>query len=263
MLSKKFRDEYFVYPLPQIQENCEGCISRELLSRADVYLHQDIRRGNSVNENLSDEVVGQFLGKKTLDITIPNLVGMGNWMFPSLKELDRIIKTKDEVIYILYRDEILDDAVRNLRGTMSEVAGYWRCFQYDKKVLDALWNMNRTKLLTREKNWDIKVSDFIYNNYQSVPCFVDANHPSKYVMKEIGRQTARILNLNDICDEKYESRMGIPIPMLPSVKNYFGLNFTEPVEKKEDYFGEGIKDRNREVEDYIQAYLWWYHDMVI
>ena len=82
-------------------------------------------------------------------------------------------------------------------------------------------------------------------------------------MKEIGRQTARILNLNDICDEKYESRMGIPIPMLPSVKNYFGLNFTEPVEKKEDYFGEGIKDRNREVEDYIQAYLWWYHDMVI
>lgn len=262
-LSKKFREEYFVYPLPQIQENYEGSITYALLSIADIYMHQDIRRGNSVSDNLSDEVIEQSLDKGTLNITIPNLVGMGNWMFPELKELDRVIKTKDEVVYVLYRDEILDNAVCNISGTVSEFAKYWSDFRYDDIVLDELWNMNKARLKTREKNWDIKVMDFIYANYKSVPCFVDANHPSKYLMKEIGRQTARILNLTDICDEKYESNMGIPIPILPSVKAHFGLNFSVPRERKEDFFGQEVVDRNKELEDYVRAYLWWYHDMDI
>lgn len=262
-LSKKFRDEYFVYPLPQIQENLNKSISRALLSNTDVYMHQDIRRCNSVSEDLSDEVIEQCLDKGTLNITIPNLVGMGNWMFPSLRELDKIIETKDGVVYILYRDEILDDAIRNAGGTLSEFAKYWSSFRYDDAMLDKLWNMNKAKLKEREKNWDIKITDFIYSNYKYVPCFVDANHPSKYLMKEIGCQAAKILNLNDICDERYESKMGIPIPILPSVKEYFGLNFMVPTEKKEDYFGRKVDDSSREIEDYVRAYLWWYHNMVI
>lgn len=262
-LSKKFRKEYFVYPLPQIQENYEGRISQELLLNTDIYMHQDIRRGNSVSDNLSDEAIEKCLSKGTLNITIPNLVGMGNWMFPSLKDLDRIIKTQKEVVYILYRDEILDEAERNMNGTVSEFVEYWSHFNYDDTTLDELWNMNKAKLKGREKSWDIKVSDFIYNNYKSIPCFADANHPSKYVMKEIGRQVAQILELTDICDEGYESNMGLPIPILPSVRDHFGLNFTVSRERKRDYFGKEVEDSDKEIEDYIHAYLWWYHDRVI
>ncbi|MCI8899540.1 MAG: hypothetical protein HFH76_02755 [Lachnospiraceae bacterium] len=263
MLSERFRAEYFVYPVPQIHENGERSISEVLLSNANVYIHQDIRKNNSVSENLSDEIIEQSLNKETLNITIPNLVGMGNWMFPALKELDRTIKTKEEIIYILYRDEILDDAACRRNGTVSEYARYWRCFRYDGRVLDELWNMNKAKLIAREKNWDIKISEFIYENYKSVPCFVDANHPSKYLMKEIGRQTAAIMNITDICDEHYESNMGIPIPILPSVKEYFGLNFTVPAERKEDYFGKCCEDTALDIEAYVQAYIWWYHDRII
>ncbi len=262
-LSKKFGEEYFVYPLPQIQENYEGSISQELLLNADVYMHQDIRRGNSVSDNLSDEAIEKCLDKRTLNITIPNLVGMGNWMFPALKDLDRIIKTKKEVVYILYRDEILDEAERNTSGTVSEIVKYWSHFSYGEATLDELWNMNKAKLEGREKSWDIKVSDFIYNNYQSIPCFVDANHPSKYLMKEIGRQIAQILELTDICDERYESNMGLPIPILPSVIDHFGLNFTVSRERKSDYFGKKVEGSDKEIEDYIRAYLWWYHNKII
>ena len=226
-------------------------------------MHQDIRRGNSVSEDLSDEAIEKYLGKRTLNITIPNLVGMGNWMFPALKDLDKIIKTQKEIVYILYRDEILDEAERNTNGTVPEVVKYWSHFSYDEEALDELWNMNRAKLKDREKNWDIKVSDFIYDNHKSIPCFVDANHPSKYVMKEIGRQIAQILELTDICDERYESNMGLPIPILPSVKDYFGLNFTVSRERKGDYFGKEVEDNDKEIEDYIRAYFWWYHDRVI
>lgn len=263
MQSKRFREEYFVYPLPQIQENSGRSISHTLLRNTDVYIHQDIRRGNAVSDNLSDEIIEQYLGRNTQNISIPNLVGMGNWMFPSLKELDKIIKTQDEVVYVLYRDEILDDAANNISGSIFEFAEYWNHFRYDDKLLDELWDMNKTKLQLREKNWDIKIADFIYKNYKSIPCFVDANHPSKYVMKEIGRQTAQILKLNDICDEKYESNMGIPIPILPSIKAHFGLDFTVPVERKQDYFGRVVEDKESYLEDYIQAYLWWYHDRII
>lgn len=262
-LSKKFREEYFVYPLPQIQENYEGSIPETLLINADVYMHQDIRKGNSVSDNLSDEAVEKHLGNGTLNITVPNLVGMGNWMFPALKDLDRVIKTQKEIVYILYRDEILDEAERNTSGRISELVKYWSSFSYDDAILDALWNMNKAKLMGREKSWDIKVSDFIYGNYKSIPCFVDANHPSKYLMKEIGRQIAQILELTDICDERYESGMGLPVPILPSVKEYFGLNFTAPRERMGDYFGKEVEDSSKEIEDYIQAYFWWYHDKII
>lgn len=262
-LSKTFKKEYFVYPLPQIQENYEGHISQALLLNADVYMHQDIRRGNSVSDSLSDETIEKYLGKNTLNITIPNLVGMGNWMFPALKDLDRVIKTEKEIVYILYRDEILDEAVCNGSGTLAEIVKYWSYFRYDGRILDELWNMNKAKLKGREESWDIKVSDFIYNNYKFIPCFVDANHPSKYLMKEIGRQIAQILELTDICDECYESDMGLPIPILPSVRDHFGLNFTVPRERKRDYFGKEVDGTNREIEDYIRAYLWWYHDTII
>lgn len=262
-LSKKFKEEYFVYPVAQIQENNDGNISQALLLNASVFMHQDIRKGNSVSDNLSDEVIEKSLSKSTLNITIPNLVGMGNWMFPSLKDLDKIIKTEKEIVYILYRDEILDDAECDTSGTMSEILTYWSHFCYDDATLDELWNMNLAKLKGREKNWDIKVSDFIYDNYKSIPCFVDANHPSKYLMKEIGRQIAQILELTDICDEGYESNMGLPIPILPSVKEHFGLNFIVSRERKEDYFGKEVTDADKEVEDYIRAYMWWYHDRVV
>lgn len=262
-LSKKFRKEYFVYPLPQIQENYEGRISLALLLHTDVYMHQDIRIGNSVSDNLSDEAIEKCLSKSTLNITIPNLVGMGNWMFPALKDLDRVIQTEEEVVYILYRDEILDEAENSIRETVSDIADFWRNYSYADAVLDELWNVNKARLKEREKNWDIKISDFIYENYKSIPCFVDANHPSKYVMKEIGRQTAKILGLTDICDERYESSMGLPIPILPSVRDYFGLNFIVPEERKRDYFGKEVEDREKEIEDYVEAYLWWYHDRVI
>ena len=147
MLSERFRAEYFVYPVPQIHENGERSISEVLLSNANVYIHQDIRKNNSVSENLSDEIIEQSLNKETLNITIPNLVGMGNWMFPALKDLDRTIKTKEEIIYILYRDEILDDAACRRNGTVSEYARYWRCFRYDGRVLDELWNIDRKSVV--------------------------------------------------------------------------------------------------------------------
>ena len=43
-LSQKFQEEYFVYPMPQIQENCDEGISERLLSHTDVYIHQDITK---------------------------------------------------------------------------------------------------------------------------------------------------------------------------------------------------------------------------
>ena len=105
--------------------------------------------------------------------------------------------------------------------------------------------------------------NFVYSNYKTIPCFTDANHPSKYVMKELGRQAADILELTDICDERYEYSMGLPTPILPSVKEHFGLNFTVSRERKEDYFGKETGDIDKEIEDYIRAYLWWYYDRII
>lgn len=108
----------------------------------------------------------------------------------------------------------------------------------------------------REKNWDIKIVDYIQEKYKSIPCFADASHPSKYVMKEVGRQVAALMGISDINENIYDCEIGIPVPIIQTVYKVFNFDFVE----KKQWFGKKV---DLEVEDYITAYLWWYHDIAI
>lgn len=257
-LSTKFREGYFVYPVPEIQDNIEGQLSKRLLLFTNVYIHQDIKLNNKISRDLSDEVIEKKLGLETTNITIPNLVGMGNWMYPQLGELDKYIRTKEKVEYIFYRDEILDEAEKKYKSQIDKYVRFWNNYSYDKDYLDEIWKQNEKKLKKREENWDIKIYNYIYSNFRRIPCFVDANHPSKYVMREIGRQVAKKLMLDDIDDEIFESDMGLPVPILPSIKRYFQLDFCVPNERRKYYLGKSVM--GDELEEYIRAYIWWHFE---
>lgn len=117
------------------------------------------------------------------------------------------------------------------------------------------------KLSRRDKNWDIKIADYIKENYKRIPLFIDPDHPLKYLMQEIGRRTARILNINDIDENlNYEPCLGISVPIIPCVMDFYGLNFIVPCEKMHCLLklnsGYGLKE-------YIRIYLWWYHEKIL
>lgn len=258
--SKKFCDGYAVYPLPPVHINEKKEIPAVLLHNADVYLHQDIRKDNQIGYKLSDEYVLPRLKGECKCITIPNFDGMAGWMFPSLGGLDKVICTACGSEYVLYRDKVLDEAVDKKFNTLEEYRAFWLEYKYTDEELEEKWEKGADKLREREKNWDIKIVEYIMENYKVIPCFVDAHHPSKYVMREVGKQITALLELDDINDSEYESEMGIPVPVMPVVQKYFGLNFKVPREKKKKYFDKKVTE---EVNDYIRAYLWWYHDLIM
>lgn len=258
--SGKFCDRYAVYPLLPVHINEKKEIPAEVLQNADVYLHQDIRADNKIGYKLSDEYVLPCLKPECICITIPNFVGMAKWMFPSLGGLDKVIHTAGGVEYVLYRDSVLDEAVAKKFTALEEYREFWTNYRYTDEELEEKWEKGVSKLREREKKWDIKIADYIGRNYKTIPCFTDANHPSKYVMRKVGEQVAALLGLDDINDSGFEPQMGIPVPILPVVQKYFGFAFTVPREKKKEYFDKRVEE---DTDDYIRAYLWWYHERIL
>lgn len=256
--SARFCNEYMVYPIPQVQFNTEGEISADLLRNTDIYIHQDIRAENPMGYKLSDEYVRKHLPQNVLDICIPNFVRMAQWMYPNLGNLDRTMPSMKGPINILFRDNVLDEAVAEC-NSYCEVKDFWINYRYEDNKMENDFVACMDKLRMREKNWNIKVSDYIMENYRRIPCFTDASHPSKYVMKEVGRQVADIIGLDDICDKEYESKLGLMAPVLNCISEHFGLKFEVSCEIREEYLG---KRTVSEPDDYIRAYCWWYHGKI-
>ncbi len=258
--SNTFCNRYELYPLPPIHLNERKEIPQELLSRIDVYLHQDIQADNRIGYKLSDEYVLPRLKPGCRHIAIPNFVGMAGWMFPTLGGLDKVINAANGPLYVLYRDKALDVAVEAHCASLAEFRKFWCEYTLEEDELNEKWEQGFEKLKRRERNWDIKIVKYIMDNCRKIPCFVDASHPSKYVMREVGKQVASILGIHDIDDSAYESKLGKPTPILPAVRKHFNLDFKAPCEKQEELLGKRVTGG---LDDYIIAYIWWYHGLSI
>lgn len=255
--SDRFSAEYAVYPLPAVHLNSQKEISLELLHNVDIYIHQDIRQENSIGYKLSDEYILPKLKEGCRSITIPNLVCMAHWMYPGLSILGRTMKAMDSSGYVFYKEEPLDKAVEMQCYTLEEYRDFWMNYVYTEEELTKKWKNDMDRLWKREANWDVKIAQFILDNHKKIPCFVDLSHPSKYVMREIGRQVAEMLSLDDIDDSEYESNLGVPV--IPAVRKHFNFEFDVPCERRK-YFGKKVVD---DIDDYIRAYLWWMHEICI
>lgn len=258
--SNKFCKEYLIYPLPWIYLNTKKEIDECLIEHCDVYIHQDIRVENSMGYKLSDEYIVPKLKTECLNITIPNFVGMAKWLFPQQGEQYHKDTANGIGLYLSYKNYVLEEAY--LSGNCSTVDEYVKYYQekeYNEKNLQVNWEEDIKKLVLREKKWTIKVSDYIMENYQTIPCFVDKDHPSKELMCIINKQIAKLLNINDIeNDSKYELSLGWPIPLLPCVKRYFQIKYIEENEKPRCVYTGEVLDT---LEKYIKHYFWLFHNL--
>ena len=258
--SKTFSKKYFIYPMDEIHLNENKKIPENLLEHLDIYIHQDIKANNSIGYKLSDEYTLSNLKKSAKDICIPNIVGMGRWLYPNIKNLDKVIQgSNGEITYVLFRDEVLDEATRTCRN-LAEYRDFWNNYTYDNDVLSDYYQKIMDKIISREKTWDMKISDYIISNYKTIPMLVDVGHPSKYLMKMICDEVANIIGINDVSYLDLNIPLGIPTPILPYVKKYFKLNYQYQTEKCTFRFGKEVVD---EIDDYIRFYIWWYHNIIL
>lgn len=259
----QFVKEYCIHPIPQTHMNQEKKISSVLLNRADVYIHQDIRPDNSIGYQLSDEYVTKFLKDDCLDITIPNFVGMGKWLYPLQGGLDKRFYTNSGTFDVFYKDQVMEEAYDNHEiVSLEQYVSFYLNYKVEDEKLVYEREKDWLKLKKREEKWDIKVSNFIEKNFRTIPCFVDQDHPSKYLMYEVGRQVAEILGVEDNNRiECWESHLGLPTPVLKSVIDYYGIKWEISNDKPFNIFL-GYQT-SQFLEEYIKEYLWWYHGTIV
>lgn len=73
---------------------------------------------------------------------------------------------------------------------------------------------------------DIKVDDFIKNNYKKYRLFHQFNHPTRVVFEYIRKEIFQILDISTVCEHRKEDYLsGIVAPVYPSIYKNLNLEF--------------------------------------
>lgn len=254
-----FNNEYAIYPLSAICGIKEGYIRDGLLKNCDVFIHQDIRPDNSYGYRFSDEYILPKVREGAVKITIPNLYGVGRMIFPKVTRYTNpqwILAGRDHNGMFPHKNELIEELVKNGKGIeeiIDTLKG--RCIS-EQEILCNFEN-EIEKIRIREQNWDIKMSQFILNNYKEKKLFYDHEHPTNIILEEIALQVLKILGICDVKVECTDRNDLYEEPVLPWVKEVLGMKW------EQEYIREGNSGRkikvNMTLDDYVREYVWWCH----
>lgn len=254
--SRQFKDRYCVYPNLLIQDIKEKCLDEEVLQNLDLFIHQDIRYDNCFGHKLSDEYILPKLKKECLQITVPNLFGLGSILFPQ-----SVFNKKNPVLsgnregYFPHADIIIDKALedgKDIQEILEQVKG--DVFSREE-ILDN-FRIGMEKIAKRELNWDVKIYDFIMENYRKIKLFYNIGHPTNMVMREISLGIMKILEISDEISCNYEMDY-YEEPVYDCVKKVLGLEWENGEIRKKG----GKMTSKMMMEEYVKEYLFWCHQI--
>lgn len=125
--------------------------------------------------------------------------------------------------------------------------------------LQAMLELFYNKIEQREKEWDIKVLNFIKDNLKSVQLFYDPYHPTNFFFKFVVDEILKMLNISE---RRIEIERVIPldhdeIPIYGYVKCFLGLEYTQQSMRKRS--NNVLYGYSLDVKEYIIQYLLWAH----
>lgn len=265
--SQDFTEKYFIYPSPLLHVNKSGRLYDALIRVCDLFIHQDIRKENAFGYYLSDEYLLPRLKESCKRLVVPNLVPYADVIFPqsfvtaTLKINHLVNRTQDE----LFVGNLIIDEVFQKGGDIEEIMKSFmdinivseeekqRCREYFFEKIESLKR--------REENWDVKISDYILENYQEYKLFTDLSHPSLRLMTEICRRIGVALNLKDIdnisIDYDYEM---VEMFVMPWVKDALKLRFSDDYVRGNNRINLGNRDKlgdgRMDLREYIREYVY-------
>lgn len=254
---KEFSDVYGFYPIEPIQElyrKGEIIVSYKVLKCCDLFIHQAIRKNNGYGENYASENVINHLNKECKIISIPNLHRMRS-LYPQW--YDSIAIIQGGINMFPFRDKYIDELYHNGRAADDIVSKIMDPDFLDPFMVKDMWNCFMDKVITREKEWDVKVSRFIEDNYRTRKLFYDQNHPTNII---IGFIVEKILELLGLClsyknFENLQSLDSFEIPVYASVKKVLELQWNQ------EFFRErsmrSLFNRQMDLTEYVRQYISW------
>lgn len=256
--SVKFQREYAVYPAPRICMDIP--VDTINLWNMDVWIHEDIRSDNQFGYEFSDDYLGKFMAESVFEIIVPNLYGLGGGFFPFANDWNNrnaaLLNGADRVGMFPRRDALIEQCLEK-NMSLEQIYSY---VQGDEIFPgeNILHNFNTyiNKIQQREKNWDIKILDFILSHYKSEKLFYDSGHPTNVIFEKISADILQILGISDriSTDLRLDSN---EIPIYPWICKVLGMEWTEErirassnAKKCSDYM---------DIKEYIREYIWWCH----
>ncbi len=234
--SQKFLDKYAIYPNPLIQENREKKIENNVLNNCEIWIHEDIQEQNAFGYFLSDAYIRENWKDtrrqdEKREIIVPNLFGLGKGFFPqscgwSVKN-EKIGNAQDAMGMFPYADIIIDSGVEQKMSVENIIQFCIDSFMLNQETVITNFEEYMTKIKKREESWDIKIYDFIQENYRKVKLFFDESHPTNDIFMKICRD---ILQELGIFEQQIYSEISLDtheIPVYPVVRHYLKMEWEE------------------------------------
>lgn len=255
--SEKFAKEYAIYPTPRICTKEK--IDEKALKYMDVWIHEDIRNDNIFGYEYSDEYISSFVNKKTKRIVIPHLYSLGAGFFPHAKEINNkntpLLNGAYENGMFPYKDSVIDKCV-------SMHMSFEKIYEYvnEDNILSKEYIVNNfdtyiDKIRQREKSWDIKISDFILENYKNYKLFYDIGHPTNIILRKICIEILIRLGINDNSIHTDKRLDYHEVPIYPWIRKVLKMEWNEELIRFDENAIKCMDTMN--VKEYVKEYIWW------
>lgn len=266
--SKLFSNKYFITQIPPIHEFKNACIDERMLENCALFVYQYSSKNNEFGYQLSSEYILNLLPKKCICINIPNLWCKGsNFLFPQVANNLKVNSLNDNIAFkhFPFSDDNIDNMIEENKS-IEEIVNLLKSESfYSKNHILEHFDKNLSLLKERDKKFQVKIVDFIENNYNNSLLYYNVAHPTNIVLKEIGRRILKLLDLYSIDDyDKIEldeiTNLGIDqIPIYPSVAKHLDLKFDTNLIRK--HHSLGCNNRVLDFEGYIREYIKWCYNI--
>lgn len=252
--NSEFRQAYGIYPLPAIHENKQDFIGDNILAHVDLYIHQNIKPDNAFGHKFSDEYTLERLRPSCKTICIPNFVGMLDGFFPTVT--GRMYNNVNGAP-MCFDDWLINEAYTRYNGSIDNILFYIQHYNFDREEVKSRFDAMVEKWREREANWDVKIVDFILENYQKINLFEDISHPAECLQHEICRRLIKKIGCSDVNRfTHYHMGCCMEIFMWPQVKEILGMKWTKDqirMYTKEYCYHDG---QPITMKQYVEEYIW-------
>ncbi|MBQ6463054.1 MAG: hypothetical protein IJJ59_07005 [Pseudobutyrivibrio sp.] len=212
-----------------------------LVNHCDLLITQDIRKDNSTGVISAEELIYKIPNRAT-SLIIPNLYGI-NLFYPQLYKgedygkihIDNIgiedprrlyelrwesgfLNCRDKYIRLGLEGKISKQDILNIMNSENSIS---------PEEIESNFNSGIHKIECREKDWDIKICDYIINNYKCKQLFYDPYHPTEVLICEIGRRLLEKINISSTNIILEPILNDTELFIYESVKKVLGLEYSQ------------------------------------
>ena len=252
-LCEEFNSKYTIFPIKPIQDVKDPTyFEMKEIKTCDVFIHQSIRENNRYGKEYSSANIIAKLKPTCQIIAIPNVYHLPPCFYPQYTE-EKEFSYNGRTYF--FRDRIIDEAVKNGKH-INEIVNTYHNYVFDEKSIIEEYHNFIDKVKKREREWDIKVSDFILKNTRKIQLFYDPNHPTNALIKYYAQEVLKKLledsfSVSELMDFRLDS---YEMPTHESVHKALNLDYKSD-EKEMRITGMKIYEQKVYLKQYISQYF--------